>query len=80
MPDTRYKTVLVFGGNTNCRFYDTPTYQIEVTLEQNISSARKMLRSAISDNRQGIPNSEYLKWCLKNYKKAKELIRNAELI
>lgn len=76
--ETIFTKVLMFPGNVNCRFYDKPSYNIPVTLEDNLSTAIKSLRKARRENKAGIPNQEYLKWCEKNLKEAIALCRKTE--
>lgn len=76
--ETVFTKVLLFPGNVNCRYYDKPSYNIEVTLESNLQTAIKSIRQARRDRAAGVPNQEYLKWCKKNLAKAIKLCRETE--
>lgn len=67
--ETVFTKVLLFPGNVNCRYYDKPSYNIEVTLESNLQTAIKSIRQARRDRAAGVPNQEYLKWCKKIWQK-----------
>lgn len=77
---TIFKEALFFPDNTSCRYYDKPSYNVEVTLEENLSCAIKQLRAARRENRAGVKNKPYLKWCERNLKKAIKLCRQTERI
>lgn len=76
--ETVFTKVLMFPGNVNCHFYDTPKYNIEITLESNLNTAIKSIRQARKDRANGVPNQEYLNWCKKNLKEAIKLCRETE--
>lgn len=77
---TKYDTVLLFQSTPRCHVYSTAPHNTEVTLEDNLSSAWGRLRLAMQDRRKGVSNGEYVRYCIRSLREARQYIENAKVL